>query len=200
LQAASPFASKRNSAYASTAVSPARQDAKTESGSNTRISAAKTMRVFRLRITVRKIMVAIATIAVAWSMCLGIGHLTNHRTSMQVEVAYREAARLWDAKQDTAKAAERRRQAEELANQNAESLAYILMTFSLIGLVVVLGATAGIGLLAQALYRKRNRVAPRWVDIVARTCSAVGVIVMVGFALGCIAYFGITMFVAVTRE
>ncbi len=158
------------------------------------------MRVFRVRLTVRKIMVAIATIAVAWSMCLGIVHLTNHRAKLQVEAAYRAMALLSEASHDAAKAAESRQRAEELAARNAESLAYIVTTFSLLALVVVLGVTAGIGLWAKALYRKRNRVEPPWVDIVAHRCSAVGVILLLGFAFGCTAYFGFVMFVLATSK
>jgi hypothetical protein len=158
------------------------------------------MRVLRLRLTVRKIMVAIATIAVAWSMCLGIGHMTIYRANVRGEIAYREAALLGEARHDAAEAAERRQQADELANRNAESLAYILTTFSLIALAIVLGAIAGIGLWAQALYRKRDRVEPPWIGILARACSVLGVIVLFGFGLGCIAYFGGMMLVLATSE
>jgi hypothetical protein len=158
------------------------------------------MRPPRLRLTVKRIMVAIATLAVSWSVCLGIGHLSIYPANVRGERAYREEALFWEKRQKPVPAAEYRLRAEEAARRNAESRASIITTLSLMGLVIVLGATASLGLAVKARYRRRNLVSPPWVDALVDACLTLGAIVLVGFALGCIAYVGILLFVVATSE
>jgi hypothetical protein len=133
-------------------------------------------------------------------MCLGIGHLGIYRANVQGERACREEALIWEERQEAGKAADCRREAEEWARRNAESLAYIITALSLIGLVIVLGATASLGLAVKAQYRRRNLVEPPWMDALTDACLTLGVLVLVGFGLGCIAYVGVMLFVAATSE
>ena len=54
----------------------------------------------------------IATLAVAWSMCLGIGHLTIYPANIRGERLHREAALIWETRAQAHKAADCRREAE----------------------------------------------------------------------------------------
>jgi hypothetical protein len=145
-------------------------------------------------------MAATATLAVSWSMCLGIGHMSIYRANVQGERAYREEALIWEARQRAEKAADCRRKAEEWARRNEQSLAYIITALSLIGLAIAFGATARLGLAVKARYQRRNLIEPPWVDALTNACSTLGVLVLVGFGLGCTAYVGIMLFVVATSE
>jgi hypothetical protein len=145
-------------------------------------------------------MVATATLAVSWSMCLGIGHLSTYRANVRGERAYREEALIWETTREIGKAADCRQKAEQWARRNAESRSYIITALSLLGLAIVLGATASLALAVKAEYRRRNLAHPLWVDALADTCLILGAIVLVGFGLGCVAYLGLLVFVVATTE
>jgi len=142
-------------------------------------------------------MVVTATLAVSWSMCLGIGHLTIYPANVHGERREREEALIWEARQEVGKAADCRRKADELGRRNAESLAYIITALSLTGLGIILG---GLGLAVKAGYKPRNLVRPRLVDALADVGLTMGTVLLVGFAVGCIAYVGLMLFVLATSE
>jgi hypothetical protein len=96
------------------------------------------MRAPRPRFTVRSIMVVIATLAVSWPMCLGVGHMTIYRANVPGERARREYALFWEARDEVGKAADQRREAEVWARRNEVSLPYIITALSLIGSGMIL--------------------------------------------------------------
>jgi hypothetical protein len=142
-------------------------------------------------------MIVIATLAVSWSMCFGIGHLTLFLANFHAVEHCTQEAILWEAEHNAEKVQDRRRMAERYARLHAQSLAYISTALSLIAVGV---ASGGLGTAAKALYRRRNEAQPQWVGALANTCRTVGGIVLVGLAVGFIAYVALMLFVRVTSE
>ena len=126
------------------------------------------MRLPRVRVTVRRIMRVTATVAVTWSMFLGIGHLTIYRANVEGERAYMEEALVWETRQQSDKAADCRRQAEQWARRNAESLVYIITTLSLTALGIV---TRGLSLAVNARSKTPNLVRRPLLDACAGTAQ-----------------------------
>jgi hypothetical protein len=137
----------------------------------------------QVRLTVQRLMAVVATLGVSWSMCLGIGHLTIYRPNVQGERSDKEEALWWETRQEPAKAAYSRRKAQEWARRNAESLAYIITAFSLVGLGVVLG---GFGLAIKANSWRWDLVDANRADALANACLGLGTVVLAG--LGSVSY------------
>jgi hypothetical protein len=161
-----------------------------------------------VRFTVRRLMVVVAILAVSWSMCLGIGHLGLYWVNSKFVRDAREEATIWEKRAEDAGTWEKRReageaaewwlrQAEEVAGRNSESLANGVTALILVTVGIVSG---GLGLSARAWYRTWNSARPCWVDVLADACLSLSASVLVGFALGCIAYVGIFVFVVTTSE
>ena len=151
----------------------------------------------RLRPTVLSLMVLTAILAVSWSMCLGIGHLTIYGVNVKGEKRWRDEAHEWEARQELEKAANSRRSAGEWAQRNSRSLAHITTALGLIGAGVVFG---GLGLSVRTHCGTRYRTLPRWVHALSDIGIGLGAIVSVGLFLGFVAYIGIMVFVVATSE
>src|ERR1700758_2647231 len=117
------------------------------------------MRLPRLQLTVKRMMVVVATLAVSWSAFVGIAHLAIYPRNVHFERTLREQALVWEAKHEAEKAAGLRQMAEECGRRNAESLAYIITALGLVGLGT---ATGALGLAFKGHYGKQNLVQPDW--------------------------------------
>jgi hypothetical protein len=155
------------------------------------------MRLPRVRVTVRRMMVVSATLAVSWSMCLGIGHLTIYRANVEGERAYMESARACETRHEMLEAVDWRRMAEDLARRNAESRSYIVTALSLTVLAILAG---GLSLAVKTVYHSRNLVRRSLVDTCVGACLTLSKICLVGLALGCFGYLAVGLMVALTSE
>jgi hypothetical protein len=142
-------------------------------------------------------MVVTATLAVSWSMCLGIGHLTIYRANVQAERAYMESALICETRQEMVEAVDWRRRADDAARENAESRRYIVTALSLTVLAIVAG---GLSLAVKTVYHTRNLVRRSLVDTCIGACLTLSKICLVGLALGCLGYLAVILIVAVTSE
>ena len=150
------------------------------------------MRLPRVRFTVRRMMVVIATLAVSWPMFVGIGHLTIYRANLQSEAIYREAAATLQVERKDDLAADWRRRAEETAQMNRETWSHVVTLSVLVGLGIILG---GLGLMLRTRYGSVSSARPVPVNAVAAVCSAGMKIVFAGLILGGIAYVGLLLLV-----
>ena len=150
-----------------------------------------------LRFTVRRLMVGIATLAVSWAMCLGIGHLSIYRANVEGERSDRKIAATLEKENKANLAAEWLVTAEEIGRRNQESRKYIFAALGLIALGLIAGG------LRLALRRRSGNRAPdgcRLANAFAAACLTIAVIMLVGLALGGVAYLVAMAFVILTAE
>jgi hypothetical protein len=151
----------------------------------------------RARLTLRRLMAAIATIAVSWSMCLGVAHLITYRANLQGERIFREGAAVLLQQNESARAAEWRQIADDSARRNREGLVHIATA----GGLTVLGIIAtALGLAIRARSGARDPARPRRVDAFVNVCLTIGAIPLAGLALGCIGYAGLLILVLATAD
>jgi hypothetical protein len=142
-------------------------------------------------------MVVTATLAVSWSMCLGIGNLTIYRANVEAERAYMEWALVCETRHEMVEAVDWRRMAEDAARRNAQSRSYIVTSLSLTVLAIVAG---GLSFAVKKVYHTRNLVQSSMVDTCVGACLTFSKICFVGLALGCFGYVAGMLIVAVTSE
>jgi hypothetical protein len=141
-------------------------------------------------------MIVIASLAISWSMFTGIAHISVYRANVGSESLYRREILEWEAIGGTRQAADRRRQADELARANQISRAYGATALSLAVMGVVLG---GLALVLRQRPQEQTPARHR-VDAIAGACSLVSAVILVGFALGCTAFLAALAFVGATCE
>ena len=142
-------------------------------------------------------LVVTATLAVSWSMLLGIGHLSIYRANVRGERAYMEEALMWETRLESDKAADCRQKAKEWAQRNAESRLYIITALSLTVLGVV---TRGLGLVAKAHSKSSSLSRRPLLDACVGACLSLSKICLLGLALGCFGYLVGMFFVLITGE
>ena len=155
------------------------------------------MRLPRVRFTVGRLMVGIATLAVSWCMCLGIGHLTIYRSNVAGETYDRETAVSYELENNSDLAAPWRRMSEEYAWRNQESRIHILTALSLTSLGLAAG---GITLAIRSRFGPSVKVRRGLAYRLDAACSTIAAIVLIGLAIGGVAYMGGMLLVLVTLD
>ena len=154
------------------------------------------IRLPRIRFTVRRLMIAVATIAVSLCMFNGIGHLSIFQENVAREAFLKnEAARLEFKKNSLAEL--RRQDAEFVARQNRHEIRPPILTAAC---VLVLGVIAGaIHLVARWQYptwvQHQRRLMVGLVDV----CSSVATVSLAGTVVGCSLYLMIKYVLNILR-
>jgi hypothetical protein len=155
------------------------------------------MRVPRVRFTVRRMMVVIATLAVSWCILEGIGHLSIYPANTSGERNDRETAAALEKKNDVIRAAEYRRSAEEIGRRNQDSWSHILTALSLIGLGLI---SKGLDLTIRHRYGTRIPDQNGKAKAFAAACSTVATVMLAGLVIGGIGYLAAMAYVFLTME
>lgn len=133
-----------------------------------------------------------ATLAVSWSMFLGISHIPKYNDNLDYEKYFREQEAIWQARNETVLAEDSRRKAREAAQLNQVSLTHGVTALSLTVLGIVSG---GLGLAIRVLYGARKSLRPGFAKALATACTTVATILLAGLTFGGIAYIVAMLFV-----
>jgi hypothetical protein len=142
-------------------------------------------------------MVVTATLAVSFFMFLGIASLVVYREGVRSEEYFRESAAVLKVRGEAAHAAEWQEMADEMARQRRHELSYSVTTLGLVELGIVL---AGIGTALRVRFGPRGSARPGWTDALCSACSTGAMVLLIGFAIGGIAYVGILLLVLVGND
>jgi len=150
-----------------------------------------------LRLTVRRLMIGVATLAVSWAMCLGIGHLCIYRANVAGEMYDRNTAATLEKENKADLASEWLAKAEKVGRLNQESRRHIFTFVSLIASGLIAG---GIRLAIGGWLGNRAPDGRGLTNTLAAACLTIAVIMLVGLALGGVAYVAVMAFVILTAE
>jgi hypothetical protein len=146
----------------------------------------------RVRFTVRRMMVATATLAVVCGTLNGAPAYNFYTFYASSEQRFREDAVIWEEKNQSARAEESRRLAEDQGEQKRSYLPGATTIPTLIVLGIVLG---GVGLSITVLQRAGLSGRPRWLESLRATCWTGAKIVALGLSIGAILCFVLSVIV-----
>jgi len=150
-----------------------------------------------LRLTVSRLMIGVATLAVSWAMCLGIGHLSIYRANVEGERYDRNIAATLKQENKQDLAAEWLARADEVGRLNRESRKYIFTFLSLIASGLIAG---GMRLAIGGRLGKRALARLGLATTFAAAFQTIAVIMLVGLAIAGVAYAVGLAFVILTAE